>query len=137
MRHCHLSHSNKPHIFAILLLPFKLNFTCLLDRYVNWSQGYFGINDPNTQFYIGNQYCKFWKNINEVRALSPNVSFVLSFALYIWLLLTARQTQACMHSYKHKAINVGYAVVPIRWYTWAQLVEGADSTIHWIHRNPM
>ncbi|CAH3116002.1 unnamed protein product, partial [Pocillopora meandrina] len=35
-------------------------------RYVNWSQGYFGINDPNTQFYIGNQYCKFWKNINEV-----------------------------------------------------------------------
>ena len=52
------------------------NFTCLLDRYVNWSQGYFGINDPNTQFYIGNQYCKFWKNINEVRALSRNVSFV-------------------------------------------------------------
>ena len=54
----------------------SLNFTCLLDRYVNWSQGSFGINDPNTQFYIGNQYSKFWKNINEVRALSRNVSFV-------------------------------------------------------------
>ncbi|XP_078352684.1 non-lysosomal glucosylceramidase-like [Oculina patagonica] len=35
-------------------------------RYVNWSQASFGINDPNTKFYIGNQYSKFWKDIKEV-----------------------------------------------------------------------
>ena len=44
---------------------------CLLfARYVNWSQAVFGINDPNTKFYIGNQYSKFWKDIMEVRDLN-------------------------------------------------------------------
>ena len=41
---------------------------CLLFvRYVNWNQAGFGINDPNTDFYIGNQYSTFWKDIFEVR----------------------------------------------------------------------
>ena len=38
-------------------------------RYVNWRQVNFGIDDPNTNFYIGNQYSKFWKDIVEVRDL--------------------------------------------------------------------
>ncbi|XP_062522420.1 non-lysosomal glucosylceramidase-like [Corticium candelabrum] len=35
-------------------------------RYVNWSQAGFGIKDKMTQFYIGNQYANFWKDITEV-----------------------------------------------------------------------
>ena len=44
MQHCHLSHSDKPHIFAILLLPFKLKFylssgqICKLEPGVFWYQ---------------------------------------------------------------------------------------------------
>ncbi|XP_031550848.1 uncharacterized protein LOC116288218 [Actinia tenebrosa] len=34
-------------------------------RYVDWPQPG-GINDPNSAFYIGNQYSKFWKDIKEV-----------------------------------------------------------------------
>ncbi|PFX22524.1 hypothetical protein AWC38_SpisGene12961 [Stylophora pistillata] len=48
-------------------------------RYVNWSQKAFGIHDPDTQFYIGNQYVKFWKNINEVLCYTTaNLGFLTS-----------------------------------------------------------
>ncbi|XP_032237867.2 uncharacterized protein LOC5512611 [Nematostella vectensis] len=35
-------------------------------RYVNWSQSGFGINDPNSAYYIGTKYSEYWKNIEEV-----------------------------------------------------------------------
>ena len=46
---------------------------------MNWSQSHFGINDPNTSFYIGNQYGTFWADIMEVRDSYPIniVTFVL------------------------------------------------------------
>ena len=43
-----------------------LHFFC---RYVNWSQRQFGIYDVNSSFYLGNQYAKFWKDVEEVRQL--------------------------------------------------------------------
>ena len=50
------------------MITYTYRKRCLLFvRYVNWSQESFGIHDPNTNFYIGNQYSKFWTNIMEVR----------------------------------------------------------------------
>ena len=57
---------------------------CLLFvRYVNWSQAAFGIHDPNTNFYIGNQYSKFWKDIMEVRDLIQKTLFQLTLMLLV------------------------------------------------------
>ena len=54
-------------IHMIIYTYLYLKKCLLFVRYVNWSQASFGIKDPNTNFYIGNQYSTFWKDIMEVR----------------------------------------------------------------------